>query len=129
MLLEECKTLNGCPTGEAKITAGYELPAKYVIHTVGPVWRGGNNQEAELLASCYRNSLTLAAEKGLNTIAFPSISCGVYGYPWKEAASIAIDETIGFLEKNMQLQQVIFVCFSDKMYETYKKKLRNYNGT
>lgn len=99
-LLNECRKLNGCETGEAKITLGYNLPAKYVIHTVGPVWRGGNNKEAELLANAYINSLKIAAEKQFKTIAFPSISTGVYSFPIDKATKIAVTETIKFLEQN-----------------------------
>ena len=118
-LLEECRTLNGCETGQAKITSGYKLKAKFVIHTVGPVWKGGNKREAELLASCYRNSLQLAAEKGIRTIAFPSISTGVYGYPVEKAAEIASREVQRFLETDEDIEEVIFVCFSDSDYAVY----------
>src|SRR5436309_2492331 len=91
-LLEECRKIGGCPTGEARITRGYRLPAKHVIHTVGPIWQGGKRQEAELLAACYRNSLDLAAANGIHSIAFPAISCGVYGFPIEQAAEIAVRE-------------------------------------
>ena len=121
-LLEECKRLNGCQTGEAKITKGYNLPAKYVIHTVGPVWRGGNFGEEEKLASCYGNSLELAARHNIKTVAFPSISTGVYGFPIEKAAPIALRETINFLEENRgKIEKVIFVLFSDKDFAIYKK--------
>lgn len=117
-LLEECRTIGGCPTGEARITRGYRLPAKYVIHTVGPVWRGGRHGEAELLASCYRNSLRLAMENGIRSIAFPAISCGVYGYPIPDAAEIAVRETA-----DARVDRLIFSCFSDEIYETYQQLL------
>ena len=119
-LLQECRTLGGCKTGEAKITKGYLLPARYVIHTVGPVWRGGNHGEAELLASCYRNSLALAAQYALKTIAFPAISCGVYGYPVEQATRIAIDTVLAALPQ-YQFEQVIFVCFSETLLELYRQ--------
>jgi len=118
-LLEECRSLGGCPTGEAKITKGYDLPAKFVIHTPGPVWRGGQKGEPELLASCYRRSLELAVKNGCRSIAFPSISCGIYGYPLDQAAEIAIREVSIFLDKNPEMEKVIFVCFSDEIYSTY----------
>lgn len=120
-LLDECRTLGGCPTGEAKITQGYKLPAKYVIHTVGPVWQGGNKHEAELLANCYRNSLQLAVEHGVKTIAFPAISTGVYGYPVKAATDIALRETISFLARHPFLEKVIFVCFGKDVFAVYKE--------
>lgn len=120
-LLEECRTLNGCKTGQAKMTRGYRLPAKYVIHTVGPVWRGGNNGEPELLADCYRNSLKLAADNGLKTIAFPAISTGVYGYPKEQAAEIAVRTIREFLkEKDME---VILVAFSESDAQIYERLL------
>jgi len=114
-LLEACKILNGCDTGAAKITQGFALPAKYVIHTVGPVWRGGQHNEAELLAACYRHSLNLAVEHGLRTIAFPAISCGVYGYPISEACQIAAAEVSNFLAKDETLEKVIFSCFNSEV--------------
>lgn len=122
-LKEECRKLGGCLTGEAKITGGYRLPAKYVIHTVGPVWRGGDFNEDDLLASCYRSSLKLAVENGIRTIAFPSISTGVYGFPFERAAKIAIKEVRDFLEKDPSIEKVIFVCFSHGDYTTYRKLL------
>lgn len=122
-LLEECKTLNGCKTGEAKITKGYNLPAKFVIHTVGPVWKGKNNNEDELLASCYRNSLKVAVDNKIKTIAFPAISTGVYRFPLERAAKIAIAQVKKFLSENEFMEKVIFVCFDDKTYETHRKFL------
>jgi len=119
-LMVECATLNGCDTGEAKITKGYELQAEYVIHTVGPVWNGGDNNEPELLASCYRNSLKLAVEFKIKTIAFPAISTGVYHYPAEEAAAIALNETTAFLDEHDAIEKVVFVCFDDNMYEVYE---------
>jgi O-acetyl-ADP-ribose deacetylase (regulator of RNase III) len=118
-LVEECKTLGGCPTGQAKITKGYNLPAQWVIHTVGPVWHGGGRHEDELLASCYRRSLELAVEKGVRTIAFPAISTGVYGFPLERATTIAVGEVKSFLEKNPSLEKVVFVCFGKHAYEGY----------
>ena len=113
-LLDECKTLNGCKTGEAKITKGYNLSAKNVIHTVGPVWNGGNHNEDELLASCYRNSLKLAVENGIKSIAFPAISTGVYRFPLERATKIAIDEVIKFLNNNDEIEKVIFASVLEK---------------
>jgi len=109
-LVDECRTLGGCPTGEARITKGYRLPAKFVIHTVGPVWHGGDRGEAELLASCYRTSLALAAANGVRSIAFPAISCGIYGYPSDEAARIAIREISAFLERESSIERVALAC-------------------
>jgi O-acetyl-ADP-ribose deacetylase len=119
-LLEECRTLNGCQTGDAKITSGYNLKAEYVIHTVGPIWKGGYRDEHKLLASCYKNSLRLAKENKLKSIAFPGISTGVYGFPKEQAALIAVNETKRFLLKNDLPSRVIFVVFSDESYEIYK---------
>lgn len=120
-LLEECRALKGCRTGEAKITKGYRLPAKHVIHTVGPVWRGGQQGEAEFLASCYRNSLELAARHKLKSVAFPAISTGVYGYPHEEAAAIAVREIRHFLDRHPEMEKVVLVCFDQAMYGLYKK--------
>jgi O-acetyl-ADP-ribose deacetylase (regulator of RNase III) len=110
-LVDECRLLGGCKTGQARITKGYNLPAKYVIHTVGPVWRGGDQGEPELLASCYRESLKLAAEKGVKSIAFPAISCGIYGYPIKEATKIAAREIESFLAGENQMERVVLVFY------------------
>jgi O-acetyl-ADP-ribose deacetylase len=125
-LLEECRELNGCPTGEAKITKGYNLPAKYVIHTVGPVWNGGNNNEDKLLEDCYRNSLKLAVEYGVRSIAFPAISTGVYRFPLERASQIAVTEVSNFLKSNDSINKVIFVCFDENTYEVYKKILNEF---
>ncbi len=122
-LLEECRKLNGCPTGEAKITKGYKLPAKWVIHTVGPIWKGGNNGEDELLARCYRNSLKLAAQYPIKTIAFPSISTGAYRFPLERAAKIAIAEIKKFLAEEERPEEVIIVTFGTQAYEAYQKAL------
>ena len=119
-LLEECKTLNGCETGDAKITGGYNLPSKYIIHTVGPVWNGGKKDEEALLKSCYERSLRIAADKGLQSIAFPAISTGVYGYPKKEAAKVAIETTHRFLKNNDFPREVIFTVFDDESLEIYQ---------
>ena len=115
-LLEECRTLGGCATGDAKITRGYRLPAKYVIHAVGPVWRGGDRGEAELLASCYRRSLELAVENDVHSIAFPAISCGIYGYPIDQAAQVAANEVRAFLSRDSSIERVIFVAFGDDVW-------------
>lgn len=119
-LLEECRTLNGCPTGQAKATAGYDLPAKYVIHTVGPVWHGGGRGEADLLADCYRNSMALALELGCKTVAFPAISTGVYHYPVEEATRIAVDTVKAFLAEHPDGPAVTFVCFNPLAAKTYR---------
>lgn len=122
-LLEECRRIGGCPTGEARITRGYRLPARYVIHTVGPVWRGGSRGEGELLASCYRNSLKLAVEHGVRSIAFPAISCGAYGYPVEEAAEIAVRESARFVERTPSIERVILTCFGADVCAAYQKAL------
>ncbi|MDH4319855.1 MAG: macro domain-containing protein, partial [Desulfobulbaceae bacterium] len=124
-LLEECGRLNGCATGEAKITAAYNLPAKHVIHTVGPIWRGGNHREAEKLASCYKKCFDLVHQHGLRSIAFPAISTGAYGYPPKEAATIALRETLNALKLNPSLQQVIFACFDQETVQIYLQRMNN----
>lgn len=118
-LLEECKTLGGAETGEAKITRGYRLQAGYVIHTVGPVWHGGSSGERELLADCYRNSLSLARDNGIKTVAFPSISTGAYRYPIEEASTVALKEVRDFIEDDDSIDKVIFVCFGKSDYDTY----------
>jgi len=120
-LLEECRTIGGCPTGEARVTKGYQLSAKYVIHTVGPVWHGGNQDEPALLANCYKNSLQLAVEHEVKTIAFPAISTGVYGYPVKAATEIALQETSAFLQKHPSLEKVVFVCFGEEVFAIYNE--------
>lgn len=122
-LLAECRALNGCATGDAKITKGYLLPASFVIHTVGPVYRGGNHGEAELLASCYQRCLELAVENKLKTIAFPNISTGVYGYPKPEAANIAIETVRKFISVTLEIEEVIFCVFDEENYLLYKKEL------
>jgi O-acetyl-ADP-ribose deacetylase len=122
-LYAECERLNGCETGQSKITGGYDLKAKFIIHTVGPVWYGGSRDENELLASCYRTSLTLAKEKKLKTVAFPGISTGVYRFPKDLAALIAISETKRFLQKNSYPEKVIFVAYCDDNFEAYRKLL------
>ena len=122
-LLEVCRGLGGCPTGQAKITRGYKLPAKFVIHTVGPVWRGGDKGEDEFLRACYKNSLQLAEEHGVQTIAFPSISTGAYGFPIERAARIAVSAVNQHLQKTKSLEKVVFVCFSKSDYEIYRKVL------
>lgn len=122
-LLAECKTLGGCPTGEARITGGYNLPARYVIHTVGPVFRN-RPEDPRLLASCYRSSLALADENGATTIAFPAISCGVYGYPIDEACQVAVAMTQAFIADHPSLQKVYFVLFSQSDAEVYRKCLK-----
>lgn len=122
-LLEFNKKLGGCKTGEAKISPGFNLPAKFIIHTVGPVWNGGKNNEDELLANCYRNSLNLASENNIKTIAFPAISTGVYHFPPERATKIAISEVKKFLERNDSIEKVIFVCFDEETYKIYLRLL------
>ena len=126
-ILEECKKIvskqGGCPTGEAVITTGGNLPAKFVIHTVGPVWSGGRNNEPEKLSNCYRNSLRLAVENNLGTIAFPNISTGIYGYPKKEATQVAIKTVIGYLKNDHFITKVYFVCFDEENFQLYRSLL------
>jgi O-acetyl-ADP-ribose deacetylase len=122
-LLAECRALGGCPTGEARITKGYRLKAKYVIHTVGPVWRGGRHGEPSLLASCYRASLNLAEAHGVRTIAFPAISCGVYGYPISDACTTAVNEARAFLEAHEAPETITFVSFGEDVWRAYRALL------
>jgi len=122
-LLAECRTLNGCATGRAKLTRGYRLPAKYVIHSVGPVWQGGAQGEPELLASCYRESLALALAHGAASIAFPAISCGVYGYPLEQATRIAVRECAQFAAAEPKIEKIVFACFSAQMLALYRAEL------
>ena len=122
-LLAECVTLRGCPTGQARITGGYRLPAKHVIHTVGPVWSGGSRGEPELLASCYRESFRLATENGIRSIAFPAISCGVYGYPIDAATKIAVREARAAVARDPSIQRVVFACFGDEVFAAYRRLL------
>jgi O-acetyl-ADP-ribose deacetylase (regulator of RNase III) len=119
-LLEECRTLGGCETGGAKITKGYNLPAKFIIHTVGPIWQDGNHHEDKLLASCYRNSFALARKHRIYTIAFPSISTGVYRFPVERASHLAMQEIVKELETNRNLEHVVIVCFNQETYEAYR---------
>ena len=122
-LLAECRTLGGCDTGSAKITKGYQLPAGHVIHTVGPIWRGGGESEDGLLASCYRTCLEIAVENDIETIAFPAISCGVYGFPIPRASAIAVGEVSGFLSQNRSIEKVIFACFDRDVKQALEKAL------
>jgi len=124
-LLEECRTLGGCSTGQAKITNGYRLEAKWVIHTVGPVWREGSHGEDDLLAGCYRNSLALTEPHGIRTIAFPSISTGAYRFPLERATRIAVNETKRFLEHNQSVEKTVFVCFGRDAFETYQRIVKD----
>jgi O-acetyl-ADP-ribose deacetylase len=123
-LLEECKGLGGCRTGEAKITKGYRLPAKWVIHAVGPIWQGGAREEPELLANCYKSCFKLAEQQHLRSLAFPAISCGVYGYPIDAAVEIASRETIAGLKANKSIEKVIFACFGENVYTAYVRQLK-----
>ena len=123
-LLAECRALGGCEPGKAKITRGYRLPERFVIHTVGPIWRGGKRGEARILANCYRNSLRLAVENEIKTIAFPAISCGAYGYPIEQAAQIALETTREFLAATQNIHRVIFVLWGDDVYDAYREALQ-----
>ena len=125
-LLEETRKIGGCPSGEARVSKGYKLPATWVIHTVGPVWSGGNQSEDILLSNCYKNSLEAAAEIGAETIAFPSISTGVYRFPLERAANIALKEAVSFLSKDKSMKKVVFVCFGNKAYKTYQDTIKKY---
>jgi O-acetyl-ADP-ribose deacetylase (regulator of RNase III) len=127
-LLAECRLLGGCKTGQAKLTRGYRLPARFVIHTVGPVWNGGQRGEPEQLASCYRSSLKVARDNGIATLAFPAISCGIYGYPAVEASEIAVRETLAFLRKHSKIERVVFVCFEDDVHQAYEETLASISG-
>jgi len=122
-LLEECRNLRGCPTGDAKITRGYRLPARWVIHTVGPVWRGGHDFEDQLLANCYRRSLEVAVENGVRSIAFPAISTGIYGFPLERATRIAVREVHAFLQENASLEKAVFICFDSRTQNIYQNVL------
>jgi len=124
-ILEECRALKGCNTGDAKITTGGNLKAKYVIHTVGPIYKDGTRNEAELLASCYRRSLEVAVENGVRTIAFPAVSCGVYSYPLEEAAQIALETTAAFLKSSVGIELVRFVLFNDALFRIFQKVLEH----
>jgi O-acetyl-ADP-ribose deacetylase len=119
-LVAECRILAGCKTGQAKITKGYRLPAKHVIHTVGPVWNGGRRGEPELLAGCYRACFAIARDHELKSLAFPAISCGIYGYPIEDAVEIAVRETQAELARSVKVEKVIFACFEDEVYEAYE---------
>jgi O-acetyl-ADP-ribose deacetylase len=127
-LLAECRLLGGCLTGGAKLTRGYKLPAKFVIHAVGPVWKGGSHGEADLLASCYRRSLELGAERGLASIAFPAISTGVFGFPVRSAAEIAISTVQAFAQSPSSIREIVFCCFSSKDYQLYLELLARNPG-
>lgn len=122
-LLEECRSLGGCETGGAKITKGYRLPAKWIIHTVGPIWQGGTRNEPYLLASCYRSCFKIAIDRNLRTLAFPAISCGVFGYPIDQATEIAVRETVAALRANQSLESVCFACFGEEVYAAYSSQL------
>lgn len=122
-LQQACEKLGGCKTGQAKVTDGYHLPARLIIHTVGPIWRGGAKGEYKLLASCYVNSLKAALDNQAKSIAFPALSCGIYGFPVSQAATIAVKETANFLELHPEIEKVIFVCFDDTIHEAYQQAL------
>jgi O-acetyl-ADP-ribose deacetylase (regulator of RNase III) len=122
-LLHECRLLGGCKTGDAKLTKGYRLPARFIIHTVGPVWNGGDHNESALLASCYRNCFRLAREHSLHTLAFPAISCGIYHFPVEQAVEIALRETVSALNENAAIEKVTFACFGNDVYTAYQHSL------
>ncbi len=126
-LFDECYQIGGCPTGEAKLTKGYRLPAKFVIHAVGPVWSGGERGEPELLASCYRSVFKIAREKGIRSLAFPAISCGVYRFPVERAVKIAVGETVAELVSSDLIQKVIFACFGDEIYQAYRRAVDDFS--
>jgi O-acetyl-ADP-ribose deacetylase (regulator of RNase III) len=125
-LLRECEELHGCETGQAKLTEGYQLPAKYVIHTVGPVWHGGTLEESDLLASCYRECLNVAVSHHIKSIAFPAISCGIYGYPLEKAAKVAVETVSQFVKENSMLEKVCFVCFDEATLLVYLKSVESF---
>jgi O-acetyl-ADP-ribose deacetylase (regulator of RNase III) len=128
-LVAECRLLHGCRTGQAKLTKGYRLPARFVMHTVGPVWRGGDKGEPELLAHCYRSCFALAAEHELRTIAFPAISCGIFGYPIEAATEIAFRETLAALRDNLSIERVTFACFNAEVFDAYEAHFeKSYDG-
>ncbi len=129
LLLDECRTIGGCPTGQARITKGYNLVARYVIHTAGPIWRGGNNNETELLTSCYRNCLELALENNIQSISFPAISTGVYGFPIEKATALAVEEIIDILKKTPAIDKVVFVCFSKNDLSVYHDILKAHGNS
>jgi O-acetyl-ADP-ribose deacetylase (regulator of RNase III) len=127
-LLHECRLLGGCPTGQAKLTQGYRLPAKFILHAVGPVWNGGDRGEPELLASCYRCCFALARQHGLKSLAFPAISCGIYRFPIDRAVKIALRETVMELKSNQEIDQVIFACFDASVYAAYQQEIQVLRG-
>jgi O-acetyl-ADP-ribose deacetylase (regulator of RNase III) len=123
-LLYECRLLGGCKTGQAKLTKGYRLPARFILHTVGPVWNGGDHDEPELLASCYRSCFRLAREHSLHTLAFPAISCGIYRFPVDQAVEIALRQTVSALNENAAIENVIFACFGDEVHTAYQRAIK-----
>jgi O-acetyl-ADP-ribose deacetylase (regulator of RNase III) len=127
-LLHECRLLGGCPTGQAKLTQGYRLPAKYILHAVGPVWNGGQRGEPEQLASCYRSCFALARQHGLKSLAFPAISCGIYRFPVDRAVKIALRETVAELKSNSEIKEVIFACFDASVYAAYQQEIQTRRG-
>jgi O-acetyl-ADP-ribose deacetylase (regulator of RNase III) len=127
-LLHECRLLGGCPTGQAKLTQGYRLPAKFILHAVGPVWNGGERGEPELLAGCYRCCFALARQHGLKSLAFPAISCGIYRFPIDRAVEIALRETLAELRSNREIELVIFACFDASVYAAYQQEIKAHHG-